>query len=45
MHIIGINKSILALGEEPTQGLEDATITKCRITFTELEKRFVKSTL
>ena len=43
VHIIGINKSILARGEDPTQGLKDAKIIKCPITFTESEKRFVLS--
>ena len=46
MHIDGRNKNILVLGEGPTQGLEDATITaeaKYPINFTESEKRFVLS--
>ena len=46
VHIDGRNKNILVLGEGPTQGLEDATITaeaKYPINFTESEKRFVLS--
>ena len=46
VHIDGRNKIILVLGEGPTQGLDNATITaeaKYPINFTELEKRFVLS--
>ena len=46
MHIDGRNKNILVLGEGPTEGLGDATITaeaKYLINFTESEKRFVLS--
>ena len=45
MHSDGRNKNILVLGEEPTQGLDNATITavypKCTINFTKSGKRFV----
>ena len=46
VYIDGKNKNILALGEGPTQGLDNATITaeaKYPINFTELGKRFVFS--
>ena len=44
MHIDSKNKNILVLGEWPTQGLDDATITaeaKHPINFEGSEKRFV----
>ena len=40
------NKDTLILGEEPTQGLDDATLAaeaKCCINFTQSRKRFVLS--
>ena len=46
MHIVRRNKNILVLGEGPTQGLDNATITaedKYPVTFTESGKRFVLS--
>ena len=46
MHIDNKKKDILVLGEGPTQGLGDTTITaeaKYSINFTELEKRFLLS--
>ena len=46
MHNDGLNKNILVLGERPTQGLDNATITaetKYPINFTESGKRFVLS--
>ena len=46
MHTDGRNKNISVLGEEPTQGLDNATITaeaKYPINFTESGKRFVLS--
>ena len=44
MHVDSRNKNILVLGEGPTQGLDNATITtevKYPINFTESGKRFV----
>ena len=46
MHIDGRNKNILVLGEGPTEGLNNVTITaeaKYPIDFTESGKRFVLS--
>ena len=46
MHIDNKKKDILILGEEPTQGSDDATLTaqaKWPIIFTESRKRFVLS--
>ena len=46
VHIDGRNKNILVLGEGPTEGLDNATITaeaKYPINFTESGKRFVLS--
>ena len=46
MHVDSRNKNILVLGEGPTQGLDNATITtevKYPINFTESGKRFVLS--
>ena len=43
MHIDGVNKNIFVLGEEPTQSLDNSTITaeaKYPINFTESGKRF-----
>ena len=43
MHIDGKKNNILVLGEGPTQGLDNATITaesKYHVNFTELETRF-----
>ena len=44
MHINGRNINILVLGEGPTQGLDNSTITakaKYPLNFTESGKRFV----
>ena len=44
VHIDNKNKDILILGEEPTQGLDDTTLTaeeKHPISFTQSGKRFV----
>ena len=44
VHIDNKNKDILILGEEPTQGLDDTTLTaeaKHSISFTQSGKRFV----
>ena len=44
VHIDNKNKNILILGEEPTQVLDDTTLTaelKCPINFTQPRKRFV----
>ena len=46
MHIDNKNKNILILGEGPTQGLDDNTLTeeaKYLINFTQSGKRFVLS--
>ena len=46
MHIDNKNKDILILGETPTQGLDDTTLTadaKCFINFTQPINRFVLS--
>ena len=46
VHIDNKNKNILILGEGPTQGLDDTTLTteaKYRINFTQSGKRFVLS--
>ena len=46
VHIDNKNKDILILGEEPTQGLDDTTLTaeaKYPINFTQSGKRFVLS--
>ena len=46
VHIGDKNKDILILGDGPTQGLDDTTLTakaKYPINFTQLEKRFVLS--
>ena len=46
MHIDGRNKNILVLGDGPTQGLDNATITaeaKYRINFTNSGKQFLLS--
>ena len=46
VHVDSRNKNILVLGEGPTQGLDNATITtevKYPINFTESGKRFVLS--
>ena len=46
VHIDNKNKDILILGEEPTQGLDDTTLTaeaKYLINFTQPRKRFVLS--
>ena len=49
MHVDKNNKDILILGEGPTQGLDDTTLTaevKYPITFTESGKKiYIKSTL
>ena len=46
VHLNNKNKDILILGEEPTQGLDDTTLTeeaKYPINFTQSGKRFVLS--
>ena len=46
MHIYNKEKDVLILGEEPTQGLDNTTLTteaKCPISFTQSRKRFVLS--
>ena len=46
MHIDNKNRNILTLGEGPTQGLDDTTLTaeeKYLINFTQPRKRFVLS--
>ena len=46
VHVDNKNKDILILGERPTQGLDDTTLTaetKYPIIFTQLNKRFVLS--
>ena len=47
VHIDNKNKNVLFLGKEPTQGLNDATLTaeaKYPINFTQPRKRFVNAT-
>ena len=46
VHIDNENKDILILGEGPTQGLDDTTLTAeaaCPVNFTQPRKRFVLS--
>ena len=46
VHVDNKGKDILILGEEPTKGLDDNTLTaeaKCTINFTQSGKRFVLS--
>ena len=48
VHIDNKNMDILILGEGPTQGLDDTTLTaeaKYPINFTQPNKRFVQSSL
>ena len=48
VHIDNKNKDIIILGEEPTQGLNDITLTteeKYPISFTQPRKRFLLSWL